>query len=433
MTWPLGRAPTEAAAAPAAAPAPQASYPLPTGRGRWRLTLHERQFSSSTQYDSTIISEISHARSRRLEQAWNKPATFSFTVDGTSAAAGLIRELMTDVVVWRWDEARKDVPVFRGIVAQSQDTLSEQANSVTFTCHDYLAMLERRLLPAKVTYLQSDQDDLVTALVGKAKAALASDGSSFGAGAYLPLQTYKVDPAGATRNSKSGQLRDRTYEAQQKIDEAVFNLAAVEAGFDFDAIPNVYGTDLLRIFYPYQGVLRTDLVLDWGGNLSTVSRTVNSADYSNYWRVVGASSDANNADAPPMYAEKWNTDSNNVTIAPVGLWQSGDNASDVSLQATLNDKAGANLSQSGILLPSYSLGLRPGWYTWGNPSMGDVIRLRIRAGRLDVDSDVRVLGLTYDIGDDGQEDVQLTVGRPDITFGDLFTRADRDINALARR
>jgi hypothetical protein len=65
--------------------------------------------------------------------------------------------------------------------------------------------------------------------------------------------------------------------------------------------------------------------------------------------------------------------------------------------------------------------------------MGDTVPLRIKAGRLDVDTYVRVVGITYDIGDDGQEDVGLTVGRADVTFADLFAKGTQGIAALARR
>ena len=409
--------------------------PVPAGRGRWRLTLHARTFTGTGRLDDTVLAEVAGARSRQLVQEYNKGATLTFTLDGHAQAAGMIRELEHDVVAWRWDEAAGgDVAVGRFVITQSQDTLSEQANTCTFTGHDYLAMLERRLLTARVVYTQVDQDSIAAGLVAKAVTVSASNGTSLNPGAYLPLHVRRVDPAGADRTPLSGQLRDRTYEAQQKIDEAVFNLAAVEGGFDYDVRPNPpTQADDLRVFYPYQGVLRLDLVLEYGSSVAALSRSVNSADYGNYWRVVGAASNPNDSTAPPLYAERWNADANNVTVTPVGLWQSGDNASDVSVQATLNDKAGGDLALGGLLLPSYSLDLRPGWYRYGAPSMGDVVTLRVRAGRLDVDTDARVVGITYDVGDDGQEDVKLTVGRPDVQFADLFTRSARDIDALARR
>ena len=57
--------------------------------------------------------------------------------------------------------------------------------------------------------------------------------------------------------------------------------------------------------------------------------------------------------------------------------------------------------------------------------MGDVVPLIIQSGRLNVNTTIRVVGITYDIGDDGQEDVTLTLGRPDTTLFDIFTAADQ--------
>jgi hypothetical protein len=61
------------------------------------------------------------------------------------------------------------------------------------------------------------------------------------------------------------------------------------------------------------------------------------------------------------------------------------------------------------------------------------VPLIIHSGRLNVNTTIRIVGLTYDIGDDGQEDVSLVLGRPDTTIADIFGSTDRDVNALARR
>ena len=66
--------------------------------------------------------------------------------------------------------------------------------------------------------------------------------------------------------------------------------------------------------------------------------------------------------------------------------------------------------------------------------MGDTVPLIIDSGRLQVNStSVRVLGITYSIGDDGDENVELVVGRPRTTLSFLLSQANRDIAALNRR
>jgi hypothetical protein len=85
------------------------------------------------------------------------------------------------------------------------------------------------------------------------------------------------------------------------------------------------------------------------------------------------------------------------------------------------------------LIPVYTLTLTPGTYYYGAPFMGDVVPLVVQSGRLNVNTNVRVLGITYQIGDDGQEDVLLTVGQPGRTLVQLIQQSQHDLNALALR
>jgi hypothetical protein len=171
--------------------------------------------------------------------------------------------------------------------------------------------------------------------------------------------------------------------------------------------------------------------LVYGGSVSALTRYVASSSYANFQRALGDSSGltgtAQNA------AEAWNADSNDVTRLPIGLWMTGANWADVSDPNTLNEKAQGDLALSGQLVPSYTVTLTPGVYTWGSPRLGDTVPLIVQRGRLDVNTTVRVVGIAYAIGDDGQEDVTLTLGRPAAAFSELLTRPTRDVNAIVRR
>jgi hypothetical protein len=245
------------------------------------------------------------------------------------------------------------------------------------------------------------------------------------------------NPDGSRRSASSGQLRDRNYTGNTEIGQSIDELARVINGFDYDVWPrsDLNGMDWLRVFYPAQGITRTNTALVYGSTVSSVTRTVNSADYANYWRILGnnGSSDPN---AAQLYGEAWNADATGVAGPyPVGLWQSVDNAADVTIQQTLTDKANGNLAVSGLLVPGYTLGLRPGFYAYGLFNMGDTVPLIIQSGRLNVNTAVRVLGISYAVGDDGDENVSVTVGRPPVLPADLFgvAAAQQDINALVRR
>jgi hypothetical protein len=414
------------------------STPIPPGRGRWRLSLHRRDFTG-LRYTDTIIADLQDARSRKLERQLNSSAQLTFTIDGRSEVAKLILELQTDVIAWRWDETiGDDVAYFRGVVAQSEDQLTEQSYTINFTCHDYIAMLMRRYLTAALNFTQTGQDSIVNSFLALATFnAQSSSGTRFTPGSYLPFGSgVWVNPDGTTRARDVGvPLRDRNYTAQSDIGTLLDDLAHVIGGFDYDTIPTNKNSspDLFRVFYPQQGITRAEPVLEYGGKLATLTRTVNSADYGNYIRVVG-NTPAGAADGtPPMFSEAWNADANNVGANGIGLWQMIDSASDVTIQSTLDQKAQGDLAYYGLLVPSYSLTLAPDVFTHGLFNMGDTVTMVVKAGRLNVSTGVRIVGVTFAIGDDGEEDVELAIGRPPLQLADMLAAGLADVNALARR
>lgn len=408
---------------------------VPAGRERWRLTVHRRAFAFPAYAGQTGITELASARSRRLETALNAPAKLTFTMDGRDPACAYVDELTTEILAWRWDpELAGDRLMFRGVVAQSEDVLSENgAHAVNYTAHDYLAVLNRRYLtnPADWTQNGRDQDLWAGDLLAKAQDPHSSSGASMAPGSALPLSLATCNPDGTWRQTLSGRLRDRTYQGQKSVGEALTDMGACIDGFDLDVHPaaDTEGTDRLRIFYPSQGVSRRDLVLAYGSSVSALTRSANSTDYANYWRTIGDQGQQTSQ----LWAERSNADANDVGRIPVGLWMGASNESDVSILASLQEKVDGKLEDAGVLVPSYSLTLRPGWYRPDFPAMGDTLGLVVRSGRLDVSSTVRVQAITFVIGDDGQEDVELAVGRPRLTLTALFRQTRRDVDALARR
>jgi hypothetical protein len=431
---------------PRAAPG---TYPVPAGRGRWRLTLHRRGFAPNT-FDQTQLVELGSARSRTLKRAWDAPAELTWTMDGRAADCATIGELQHEVYGWRWDDQTgADVCVFRGVIDHSEDQVSEQAHTVTFVAHDYLAVLARRpYLPALPLNLTNVDQDVIAAYLleyGGGGNSLAP----YGPGSNLPIGVVLVAGDGVSARPLSGTLRVRSYAGGTIVGTALDQLAKVQGGFDYDVIPEPQaadtlpmvdhlgtvanlgaGRDALRVFFPAQGVNRTDMVFQYGGNVAALTRTVASGDYANNVRSLGnnGSSDPN---APQLISAPVNSDASATTV---GWWPLADNApSDVNQQATLDQRAQGLLALDGVLVPSYTLTMRPGAYTWGYPNMGDTVGLVIASGRLAVNTTVRVVGITWTVGDDGQEDVAVTVGRPDTTLGDLLARTNTAVNALARR
>lgn len=398
-----------------------------------------------------MIAELTRARGRQLTQQLNSSATLTFTLDGRGQQAALVQELAQDVIAWRWDEASgADVPYFRGLIGQSEDQITEQSHTVTFTAHDYIAALGRRIVGATLNYNNADQDYIASAgaplsgqsasLLTAAKYAQSTNGAtSFSPGAYLPLVGSPVNPDGTARVQPSGQQRVRAYPGSTNIGTALDDLAHVINGFDYDVLPalnpratSAVGDDMLRIFYPSQGVTRANPVLEYGGKIATVTRAVNSADYANFIRTLGNNGSTDPA-AAQLYSERWNADANNVTVTPVGLWQDDDNAADVNVQATLDQQAAGKLNLLGVLVPTYTLGLRAGTYSEGAFYMGDVVPVVIRSGRLNVTTQLRIVGLVFDMPEDSDEDVSVTVGRPIHDLANMLNATAKDVNALVRR
>jgi hypothetical protein len=423
-------------------------YPIPPGRGRWRLTLHARTFvgggygNAGAAWGTTLVGVLAHARSRRLETSWNKPSALSFTVDGRDPIAAQILELRVDVIAWRWDDyAGADVQMFRGVVDAGEDELSADSHVVIFTAHDYGAMLERRRITGTLPWNQNNvtQDAIV-------EAALQTWGmpAAFLPGSWMPLHVVMVNPDGTPR-AAAVQPRVRLYQPGMQLSALVDELSAVLNGFDYDVCPAdraagrgysgptagplPANVDALRIWYPQRGTVRTDVALVYGGNIGAATRTLTSSQYAN--RVFGL---GNNGSTDPNAAKLISDQSNpDASAAVVGLWDDGLNASDVSVQSSLDAQASGQLAYEGTIVPSYTLTVRPGRYRYDYPRIGDVCPVLIRSGRLSVEDDQRVMAINYGIGDDGDETVELTVGRAPTTFGGLFRATRRDIAALNRR
>lgn len=421
-------------------------YPIPADRGRWRITLHRRDFTyqNPLNLNQTIIGELVGARGRRLEQQLNTPAQVTFTLDSSSPIASSVLELGTEAVFWRWSETLgRDICMCRAVVDASEDQVTEQSAVVTFTGHDLTALLSRRIATSTLTYTQTDQDSIVFLLVNYAEQMDSSSGTSFRPGNLLKFQVRQINPDGTDRAAQSGQLRDRTYLGNQNIGQAIDDLAHVIDGFDYDSRaqyfdqgpaygPGVGAVETLRVFFPSQGVARSDMALQYGSTVSAFTRTVSSSDYANYVRMLG-NNQSSDPTVPQVFSEAWNQDANNVTVNPVGLWAAAENASDVTIQSTLDDQAQGYLDLNGILVPSYTLTMRAGAYRYGYPNMGDVVPFIAQVGRLNVNTTVRVVGIAYAIGEDGDETVELTVGRPATTLANLFSKSQSNIDALARR
>lgn len=354
--------------------------------------------------DGFEVHSLTGARSRRLSIGLADPAQAAFTVDGRAEDADFLDELRSDLIVYR-----DGVKLFRGRVGTTQDQLSADAHTVTVTALDYRAMLDRRILLAgdPLQFTGVDQSAIAWALASASFARTAGD---------LGI----VRGTGQT----TGVLRNRTYEPGKSCGEAVQQLAEVDGGFEWDVDPDLR----LNVHYPQRGGQRLDVVLDYGGRLAGLSRSVNPTDFGNVVRVSGREATGDTVGPAPAVRTAVN-----VATAPEGRWEA-QVGTDLITTAAVAGRADHELTQRSQVRPAYTATLAPN--VWEGPEsfwVGDTVRLVVMSGRLAVDTQVRVHGFEFDIDDDGAETVSVTLGAPRTSLLRSLRRVTTRLGDLERR
>jgi hypothetical protein len=314
--------------------------------------------------------------------------------------------------------------MFRGPIGQTQDTISETTHTVNVNAADYRAYLGRAVLGGSFN-TTVDQDEIVRSVTLNYQYGAAQAFMDQG------LLFQQLNPDGTTRGP-SGVTRTRTYSGAEKVGDLVDNLSNVSGGFEWGVDPGDPNSNLagyLNVWYPNRGVTKT-FVAEYGATMASLSRTVQSTTFANWVRNDGQ----NNPDGTPMFAMAYGDVVSNPQLHPEGLWQEGISHPDVNQQTTLQQQADGELALASILVPSYSAVLAHG--AWLNPQtcwLGDTIGLRVRSGRLAVNTTVRIVGVAIDLADTGAEKVSLTLGRSEPTFSDVMADNRSRLDALSRR
>ena len=246
------------------------------------------------------------------------------TMPGRSPQLAWLLELRSDVIAYRWDDAVRDfVPMFRGVVNQSEDEISPTVHTVTLSATDYRGVLSRQALRAPVTYTATEQSALVAGLVALGDQPAGYTGR-------LGLTPRTLNPDGTTL-AATGVLQDRSYLRGQLVGSAIDDLSTdMPGGFNFSVDPdpaNPVNAGIASIWYPHRGTPKTTWVAHWGSTVDSVARVVSTAAYASYALTIG--SDA------ALYAESFGPGWNDPTDNPEGAWMTVDSRSDVSVQATL--------------------------------------------------------------------------------------------------
>jgi len=401
------------------------NYTPPDGRW-WRIQTTRRGPPAQR---GELVTELGDARARKIHFDLFGAASAECVIDGRSPQCATIAELSQDLVLYRWNPY-KNYPnsgaydlLFRGPIGRTQDTVSETVHTVNISAVDYRGFLHDRLpVGVNVTWTSTDQATMVRYLVQPYGYGSASGAYDIG---------YTVGNIGAT-----GVLRDRTYSGAQMIGSAIDDLAACINGFEWSVEPydpavyhgNVTQVADVRVWYPTRGGT-PPFVAEYGATVSSLTRTVNSQTFANWILQFGA-----NVGNLPMVSSALGDVVNNPQLHPEGLWPETVSSPDVSVQATLDQQAQGRLALDSVLQPSYTVVLTPGvWTQKSDCWLGDTITLRVKSGRLAVDTAIRIIGIDFDVDDAGIDRISLTVGRPDPNIAARLGKVETRLDALGRR
>jgi len=228
-----------------------------TGIADWNFALLEQGDGAAP----SVITDLTSARSRKLTVSLANTSECSFSIDGRHADSLDIQELATDVLV-----SRNGTDLFRGRIGPTSDSISADKHDLDVKAIGYKSVLDRRIIfpDSTLTFTGVDQEQI---------------------GWQLIADTQARSDLGITRGvgQSTGVLRDRTYEAGKTVGSAIDDLSQVIGGFEWDIEPDLS----YKVYYPQRGSTDPTFLLEFGGALTSMKRSVNPADYSNVIRLLG--------------------------------------------------------------------------------------------------------------------------------------------------
>lgn len=317
--------------------------------------------------------ELSTASGRTLTMRVDGAWSAQFTLDGRSGEAAAISELASDLTVYRDGVIE---PEFRGRITVADDDVDADRHTVRFGAVDYRGLLAHRQIGvAGRVFTGVDQGLIVWTLISESQALTGGDWTV-------------TNGAGAT----SGTVRDRTYDPGKPLLEAVTELGQVNGGFE-------WGVDAelaLNRYYPTRGAAN-GVVLDYGGVVSSFSRSRTPADYANSVLATGA-------EGLTPVAEV----SASIGTDPAGRWERSFGFPSIMEQATLAGRGVWLLAEANVVRPEIAVTLAPGrWGGVAHIGVGDTVTAALISGRLSVTGSHRVVEIGVASGEDGTETVQL--------------------------
>ena len=321
------------------------------------------------------------------------PRELSTSTDGRSVAAAKIGDWTTDLIADRDGER-----LFRGPVIPT-DQLRADSHQVTLRAADYRWRLSKRDLQSDLSYSSTYQE-------------------AIGWGIIQHLQSRTGGDLGITRSGvlTHGPKRDRNYETGDNAGQRLDELGRVENGQDWEI-----GPDLVYRTWISRGA-GSPLVLLWGGTVDEIDRTPDGS-YANFVRVIGDDTTTSQT-----------AQSSDLATVDGGRWDLTVGAPSVSQNATLLERAEGELDAREGSPTEWTCRLsEAAAWTPTRLWVGDTVRLVVDAGRLDVDTTLRVhqVRIRVDLAS-GDEQVWVSLGAPPADFVSQWRRLTGRISELER-
>lgn len=353
---------------------------------RWSFVAYAGQTSRASEWAQ--VADLSSAVNRRVTLKLDGTHQLSFSLNGLSDDATYVHELQTDVVAFRNGTA-----TVRNRVTSTQDQLDSNGHTVSVGCASYPSLLTRRLLFGGDPELTQWSTTVAAPAVEQADIAMQLINRT---------QSRPGGDLGITAGyAATGVSRNRTYTAGSDIGSLIQNLSAVTNGFNWDIDPAL----VFRVFYPQRGG-GSNYLLDLGGVVQSVQRSVSSEQYTNRLRFNGGQTTDNTG---LTVAAPFATAVGSIGVE--GSWETNLTDSSVIDVSEATQTASAELAARGQILPAYSVMLNTEIWDLADFGLGDTGRLTVNSGRLSIDTNVRCIQLDFDIDNDGYERVTATLGR----------------------
>lgn len=329
-----------------------------------------------------FIGEFPLFRNLKINKRLNNYGTASFEVPaGDASISSLIALRRFTVWIYRQENENDPYLVWAGEQALRRGILSSDGSDwAEIHCYDWLEQLKSRNTEAEVSYDGVDAGAIAWDLIDTAQSETNGD---FGITEGEIEET--ID-------------RDRTY-TNQNIYEAIFNLSNVLSGFDFE-ITNEKVFNVKSLI----GVDRTNsVVLEYGINIASVTITDDFVTPINRGIVLGQALDESSL----ARVDRNDTDLQALYKIREGVLTE----MDISELVTFQNKGDAMIRKYGLPLLSLDLTLtRSSVLSIEDFSLGDSIRIKIKKGIYDIDSEYRVFEWEVNYDSSNVESLSLVLG-----------------------